>query len=245
MGNIESTDQSKKPNRKLLEKAEVLHEIVLRTFYTKTYRVCSIPNTDQFYVRGNNDILRCMNTKGALLAEIVTESTADLTVTREGYLVYIDWWDKSIKIRKSGKNEWLITSEDFYPWGICSTSTDDLLVTMKSFITENKNLDIVVSNIKIKKVVVVDKEGKFRFSYNGNLKKPFDPRGVTTDSMCHILIADSSNNVIHIIYQNGQFLQYIDNCNLQGPNDLSTDSNDMLFVAEFETNIVKHIKYLE
>ena len=63
--------------------------------------------------------------------------------------------------------------------------------------------------------------------------------------MCRILIADRKNQVIHIIDQNGQFLQYIDNCNLDEPFGLSTDSNDMLFVVGFASNVVKQIKYSE
>ncbi|XP_062575187.1 E3 ubiquitin-protein ligase TRIM36-like [Saccostrea cucullata] len=50
------------------------------------------------------------------------------------------------------------------------------------------------------------------------------------DSMCHILIADIVNDVIHIIDQNGQFLQYIDICELNKPCDLSIDSDDIFGV---------------
>ncbi|XP_048767484.2 uncharacterized protein LOC125674391 [Ostrea edulis] len=266
-----------KPNKKLLEKPEVL--AALNTGYSNTFRVCCIPNTDEFYVCGDSDIIRHMNTEGTLLEEIATKSgkyPADLTITRKGHLVYTNWGDSCINRQKNGKIECLIRLEGRIPQGICTTSTDGLLVTMVSndgqskvvhysgstvkqeiqysdtdsnpaFITENKNLDIVVSDTNTRAVVVVDKGGKFRFSYNGNLqlKKSFIPGGVTTDSMCHILIADRDNHVIHIIDQNGQFLWYINNCNLQQPYDLSTDNNDMLFVTEYETNIVKHIKYSE
>jgi hypothetical protein len=123
--------------------------------------------------------------------------------------------------------------------------TGEPLYSIPDFITENKNLDIVVSDRK--RVVVVNREGKFRFSYGGNTRteKSFNPRGVTTDSMCHILIADYDDHAIHIIDQNGLFLQYIDNCNLQKPLCLSTDQSDMLFVAEYETGLLKQIKYLE
>ncbi|XP_048767569.2 uncharacterized protein LOC125674466 [Ostrea edulis] len=273
-----------KPNRKLLEKLEVLAG--LNTGYTNTYRIYCIPNIDEFYVCGDSNIIRHMNTEETLLEEIKTKSRkypTDLTVTREGHLVYADtdWYDRSINMQKNGKIECLIRLQGWIPLGICSTSTDDLLVTMVSnygqskvvhysgstvtqeiqysdtgkplysnpaFITENKNLDIVVSNFDTKTAVVVDKEGKFKFSYNGNLQskfRSFTPNGVTTDSMCHILIADRDNHVIHIIDQNGQFLRYIDTCNLHKPYDLSTDSSDMLFVTEYETGIVKRLKYLD
>ncbi|XP_056016222.1 uncharacterized protein LOC130053291 [Ostrea edulis] len=267
------------PNRKVLEKPQVL--TALNTGYRKTYKVCCIPNTDEFYVCGDNNIIRLMNTKGTTMEEIVTESgntPYDLTVTREGHLVYSDLKDRSINRQKNGKIECLIKREGWIPRAICRISTHDVLVIMTTddrkeseivryctstttrtqyndngkpvyfdpdYVTENKNLDFVVSNYNTKTVMAVDKKGKFRFSYNGNLKKSFTPRGVTTDNMCNILIADRDNHVIHIIDQNGQFLRYIDNCNLHRPYDLSTDSNDMLFVTESESGIVKQIRYLE
>jgi hypothetical protein len=196
----------------------------------------------------------------------------DMTFNKEGHFVYTNWVQRSINRQKNEKTECLIKLHGWKPRAICSTPIDDLLVTMTSddfkrsqvvrysgstitqeiqhsdtgeplysapdFITENKNLDIVVSNLKTK---------EFRFGYDRNTRtnKPFDPRGVTTDSMCYILIADCDNHVIHIIDQNGQFIQYIDNLNLQMPHDLSTYSNDELLVTERETGLVKQIKYLE
>ncbi|XP_056016759.1 uncharacterized protein LOC130053474 [Ostrea edulis] len=267
------------PNRKVLEKPEVL--AVLNTGYRKTYRVCCIPNTNQFYVCGDTKTIRHMNTEGSIMEEIITKSgytPYDLTVTREGHLVYTDLKNRSINRQKNGKIECLLRLEGWIPRAICRISTHDVLVIMTTddckrseivryctstttrtqyndngkpiyfdpdFVTENKNLDFVVSNSNTKTVMVVDKEGKFRFNYNGNLKKSFSPRGVATENMCNILIADRDNHVIHIIDQNGQFLRYIDTCNLHKPYDLSTDSSDMLFVTECDSGIVKQIKYLE
>ncbi|XP_062575189.1 uncharacterized protein LOC134237104 [Saccostrea cucullata] len=108
-------------------------------------------------------------------------------------------------------------------------------------IDENKNLDIVLNEPD--SVLVLSNEGHFKFNYSGMKYKNFTPRGITTDRMCHILIADFPNNIIHIIDQNGQFLLYIDKCELYKPFCLSIDSNDILYVAE--TQRVKRIQYME
>ncbi|XP_062581598.1 uncharacterized protein LOC134243356 [Saccostrea cucullata] len=248
---------------------------------------------DKVFENDNHDIIKHMNSEGKLLKEITTTTRtapADLTVTREGHLVYIDGEDRNINIVKSDRTECLIKEKDWIPGAICSTSTGDLLLLMRSeyrvekptkrkitrfsgstvkqeiqlntknkkiltshlaFIHENKNLDIILSDMHTESVRVLSSEGQLRFTYDGNpllmhSKKygKFIPRDVTTDRKGHILIADSGANIIHIIDQDGQFLLCIDNCGLQKPYGLSIDKNNILFVAELKTKAIKQIKFM-
>ncbi|XP_062588580.1 uncharacterized protein LOC134257262 [Saccostrea cucullata] len=271
------------PIRKFAAKPKVIKTV--NTGYGETYRVNCIPNTNQFYVWGNTAFTKLMNTDENTLEEIPTSELSDQAVTKEGYLVYAERKTKCIKIRKSNEIECLTSTQEWTPLGICSCSTGEFLVSMKSLerkdspskvvrfsgstvkqeiqydavgkalyakplcIEENKNLDIIVSDDDFNKVVVVHKTGKLRFIYDGNPKSKryeiFTPSGVTTTSMCHILIADRINHIIHIIDENGHFTLHIANNEFQDPYDLSTDSNDNLFVAERVSGKVKLIKLFE
>ncbi|XP_062608631.1 uncharacterized protein LOC134270426 [Saccostrea cucullata] len=104
------------------------------------------------------------------------------------------------------------------------------------YITENRNLDICISDHGAGAVVVVNQAGELRFRYTGHTpalkNKPFDPRGITTDSQSHILIDDIKNHCVHVIDHNGEFLRYVV-CGLSFPWGLCTEENDLLLVAQY------------
>ncbi|XP_062622235.1 uncharacterized protein LOC134283771 [Saccostrea cucullata] len=118
-------------------------------------------------------------------------------------------------------------------------------------VCENVNEDICVTDWNLCKVVVLNKGGSLRFKYEGNvpsrmLKATFNPHGVATDSLGHILIADRANNTVHLISQDGDFLSYIltEDDGISQPYGISVDTSDNLCLVEQDKACVKVYQYL-
>lgn len=112
---------------------------------------------------------------------------------------------------------------------------------------ENGNGDVCVADCAGLSVVGVDLSGELRFQYKGNVTvfskyTKFKPSKIINDSQQRILINDDSNDIVHIIDSDGNFIRYIEYpCN----GGISVDTDHNLVVGERKTGKIRIIKYLE
>ena len=114
------------------------------------------------------------------------------------------------------------------------------------YITENINGDICTSDMNKFAVVVVNELGEHRFSYTG-LRSDFQPYGICTDVLGHILVCDRGKESIHLLDQDGAFLSFIlskEQC-MGYPRGICVDDENNLYVGKFKTSIVAVYRYLQ
>jgi streptogramin lyase len=111
------------------------------------------------------------------------------------------------------------------------------------YITENINGDICVSDDE---VVVVNKSGQYRFSYTGQGSR-FNPHGICTDVLGHILVCDDDSDTVHLLDQDGQFLSLLllQQHGVRCLSSVCLDDENNLYVGQYGTNTVTVYKYLQ
>ena len=96
------------------------------------------------------------------------------------------------------------------------------------------------------KVVTVGADGRLRYEYAGQGGEVFTPVDVCTDQMGHFLTTDHVNDRVHIMDQEGQFIQYVltSQQGLDLPPTIDVDREGYVWVGE-ENRHVKVAKYLQ
>ena len=118
-------------------------------------------------------------------------------------------------------------------------------------VSENKaNQDIYICDKEYNtfdsagKVMAVGADGKLRYEYTGQGDSLFTPVWMCTDQMGHILITDYRNHRVHILNQEGRFIQYIltSQQGLHQPYSIDIDREGYVWVGESVDYCKGHVR---
>ncbi|XP_061171126.1 uncharacterized protein LOC133180675 [Saccostrea echinata] len=148
----------------------------------------------------------------------------------------IDSWESKV-MRYNKKGQHLQT--------IKHNETGQELYRAPIYITENRNGDIIVSDLWCG-VVVTDRGGRHRFTYTGCPSEPrLLPYGICTDALSNILVSDEYTRTVHMIDKDGNFLSQIHTQHQMKPCGLGLDYNtNLLWVGSKDSDILYVYRYI-
>ncbi|XP_062592608.1 uncharacterized protein LOC134254058 [Saccostrea cucullata] len=252
---LSSTESS--GNNKMVADTQTGEDKVVADIQTPLGDVYAIVCTasDEAWIVGKCKHIYHIDVNGSVRVCItVTGKSSDISLSPYGELTYTDCVNNTVMIVRLGLVKELIKApEGWKPRGLCCTKSGDILVNMTSNDYSNQKIvrykgqtvkqeiendsngkPIYRGGRNERKLVVVDKKENVRFRYKGSparRKKYFCPEHIANDSKSQIIVTDDNNDCLHILDQNGQFLQCVDDCGLDTPGGLSVDGKGRYWVG--------------
>ncbi|XP_048741388.2 E3 ubiquitin-protein ligase TRIM71-like [Ostrea edulis] len=165
--------------------------------------LCSVSclSDEQVWTRGDNEIMNLLNFQGKVLSSIQTQSGYmpwGITVTRDGDLVYTDWYNGTVNLVKNKQIQTVVTLQGWIPRYVCSAYSDDLLVTMDS--DDGRQSKVVrYSGSRETQTIQFDDQGRPLYSSNHKDKYISENRNLD------ICVADRTAEAVVVVNQSGKF----------------------------------------
>ena len=134
------------------------------------------------------------------------------------------------------------------------SDNDDTHLSQPNAIATNSYDDIILADDADSKVHMYDKQGTHQFTYTGPRKSPDTSEtflelkcasSICCDPFCNILVADFTNDCIHLVSKSGQFFGYLltKENGISCPTFVFLDADGRLFVGQYGGDI-KVFQYL-
>ena len=223
-----------------LDEPCILEYIMIKDGYLSSRGVnglCGVSclSDSEFWTCGHDNMLRLSNLQGELLRSVQTKSEDypwDIAVTRGGRLVFADYHNSSINLVRDTHIQRLITLRRWQPLYLCSASSGDLLVIMKS--DDSKQTKVVrYSGSTEKQSIQWDDRGKPLYSYDrsDNIKYLSENRNLD------ICVADNNAGAVVVVSAAGKLrFRYTGSPSTPQesfrPHGITTDSRNNILTSE-------------
>jgi hypothetical protein len=188
---------------------------------------------DQIWTYGGDKTMKLFNVRGKLKTSIKTKSgkmPRDISVTRDGDLVYTDDVNKTVNLVKNKKTCTVITLQGWVPGSVCCTASGDFLVSMVSDDTEKQSKVVRYTGSTERQTIRYDDQGHPIYS-SGDIKTISENRNLD------ICMADCKSNAVVVVNASGKLrFRYTGHPFNTGesfdPLGLTTDSQSHILVAD-------------
>ncbi|XP_055999140.1 uncharacterized protein LOC130047765 [Ostrea edulis] len=205
-------------------------------FLDSLYSVSCL-SEDQVWTCGTNDTMKLLNLQSKLLTSIQTKSgntPEDIAVTRDGDLVYTDYWNNTVNLIKNKQIQTVITLQGWRPGYVCCTAGNDLLVTMISD-DETQSKVVRYSGSTEKQSIQFDDQGRPLYSSDNNTKY------LSENKNLDICVADFTARAVVVVNQSGKLrFRYTGHpSNTEQsfhPYGITTDSQSHILTADYHNH---------
>jgi sugar lactone lactonase YvrE len=117
--------------QELLKEAKVIANIPTNV---KDLNKVACVGSDRAWINGEDKVIHSVDIHGTVQDTVTSTCKyypSDITVNRQGELIYSDGVKRKVNIVRHGKTQTLITApQGWKPWGLCCTRSGDILVNM-------------------------------------------------------------------------------------------------------------------
>ena len=185
------------PHKPLLDNPQII--TVLNTKNVPLVNI-SLLNDDEIWVSGDENVINLFTFQGELQQSAIAKSKTKpqvIEVTRSGDLVYADYMNRNINLRRNSPIQPLITLKNWRPSGLCSTSSGDLLVSM-SCDYPNHTKVVRYSGSAERQNIQWDDKGEALYSYGGS-------KYLRENRNLDICVADPGAGAVVVVNEAGIF----------------------------------------